>query len=78
MTNIQQIRNLSVEELARFLVRVSSPIPNEEIDNELVEEAIMFLNNEYEIKKVEVEIDDDSENELSSINDNVSNLKGGE
>lgn len=74
MTNIQYIRNMSVEELARYLVELSSILINEEVDEELVEETIMFLNEEYEIKKVEIDVSDDESDELSSVTDNLSNL----
>ena len=46
---------MSIEELARFLVKFSSPILNEDIDDELVDECIMFLNAEYEIQNIDIE-----------------------
>ena len=54
------MRNMSVEELARFLVKFSSPILNEDIDDELVEECIIFLNAEYEIQDINIEEDKDN------------------
>ncbi len=51
------MRNMSIEELARFLVKFSSPIPNEDIDDELVDECILFLNAEYEIQDINIEED---------------------
>ena len=54
------MRNMSVEELARFLVKFSSPILNEDIDDELVDECIMFLNAEYEIQEINIEEDKDN------------------
>ena len=47
---------MSIEELARFLVKFSSPI-SEDIDAELVDECILFLNAEYEIQNIEIEGD---------------------
>ena len=57
ITNLDRMRNMSIEELARFLVKFSSPISNEDIDDELVEECIMFLNADYEIQEVKSEGD---------------------
>ena len=54
------MRNMSIEELARFLVKFSSPILNEDIDDELVDECIMFLNAEYEIKDIKIEENKDN------------------
>ena len=54
------MRNMSVEELARFLVKFSSPISNEDIDDELVDECILFLNAEYEIQEINIEEDKDN------------------
>ena len=55
ITNLDRMRNMSVEELARFLVKFSSPISNEDIDDELVEECIIFLNADYEIQNIDIE-----------------------
>ena len=55
ITNLDRMRNMSVEELARFLVKFSSPISNEDIDDELVDECILFLNAEYEIQDIKIE-----------------------
>ncbi len=55
ITNLDRMRNMSVEEVARFLVKFSSPISNEDIDDELVDECIMFLNAEYEIQDIKIE-----------------------
>ena len=66
------MRNMSIEEVARFLVKFSSILINEEVDKELVEECIMFLNADYEIQNIDIEIDEDEE--LSCITDNSSNL----
>lgn len=49
---------MSVEELAKFLVKFSSPIPNEDIDEELVDECILFLNAEYEIQEIRGELNE--------------------
>ena len=49
------MRNMSIEELAKFLVKLSSPISNEDIDDELVEECIIFLNADYEIQNIDIE-----------------------
>ena len=57
ITNLDRMRNMSVEELARFLVKFSSPISDEDIDDELVEECILFLNAEYEIQDIKIEED---------------------
>ena len=57
ITNLNRMRNMSVEELARFLVKFSSPISNEDIDDELVDECILFLNAEYEIQDIKIEVD---------------------
>ena len=57
ITNLDRMRNMSVEELARFLVKFSSPILNEDVDDELVDECIMFLNAEYEIQEINIEED---------------------
>ena len=46
---------MSIEEVARFLVKFSSPISNEDIDDELVDECILFLNAEYEIQDIKIE-----------------------
>ena len=54
------MRNMSVEELARFLVKFSSPISNEDIDDELVDECILFLNAEYEIQDIKIEENKDN------------------
>lgn len=51
------MRSMSIEEVARFLVKLSSPISNEDIDDELVDECIMFLNAEYEIQDINIEED---------------------
>ena len=55
ITNLDRMRNMSVEELAKFLVKFSSPISNEDIDDELVDECILFLNAEYEIQDIKIE-----------------------
>ena len=55
ITNLDRMRNMSVEELARFLVKFSSPISNEDIDDELVDECILFLNADYEIQNIDIE-----------------------
>ena len=60
ITNLDRMRNMSIEELARFLVKFSSPILNEDVDDELVDECIMFLNAEYEIKDINIEEDKDN------------------
>ena len=57
ITNLDRMRNMSVEELARFLVKFSSPISNEDIDDELVDECILFLNADYEIQDISIEGD---------------------
>ena len=49
------MRNMSIEEVARFLVKFSLPISNEDIDDELVEECIIFLNADYEIQNIDIE-----------------------
>ena len=54
------MRNMSIEEVAKFLVKFSSPILNEDVDDELVDECIMFLNAEYEIKDINIEEDKDN------------------
>ena len=46
---------MSIKEVARFLVKFSSPISNEDIDDELVDECILFLNAEYEIQDIKIE-----------------------
>ena len=51
---------MSVEELARFLVKFSLPISNEDIDDELVDECILFLNAEYEIQDIKIEENKDN------------------
>ena len=60
ITNLDRLRNMSIEEVARFLVKFSSPISNEDIDDELVDECIMFLNAEYEIQDINIEEDKDN------------------
>ena len=50
------MRNMSIEEVARFLVKFSSPI-SEDIDEELIDECILFLNAEYEIQDIKIEGD---------------------
>ena len=55
ITNLDRMRNMSIEELARFLVKFSSPISNEDIDDELVDECILFLNADYEIQNIDIE-----------------------
>ena len=55
ITNLDRLRNMSIEEVARFLVKFSSPISNEDIDDELVDECILFLNAEYEIQDIKIE-----------------------
>ena len=50
---------MSIEELARFLVKFSSPI-SEDIDAELVDECILFLNAEYEIQDIKIEENKDN------------------
>lgn len=57
ITNLDRMRNMSIEEVARFLVKFSLPILNEDIDDELVDECIMFLNAEYEIQDISIERD---------------------
>ena len=49
MTNIERIRSMSVEELAKCLVKFSDG----EVDDELLEECIVFLNEEYVVQEVE-------------------------
>ena len=51
---------MSIEELARFLVKFSSPILNEDVDDELVAECILFLNAEYEIQDIKIEENKDN------------------
>ena len=60
ITNLDRMRNMSIEEVAKFLVKFSSPILNEDVDDELVDECIMFLNAEYEIKDINIEEDKDN------------------
>ena len=57
ITNLDRLRNMSIEEVAKFLVKFSSPILNEDVDDELVDECIMFLNAEYEIQEINIEED---------------------
>lgn len=54
------MRNMSIEELARFLVKFSSPISDEDIDDELVDECIIFLNAEYEIQDIKIKENKDN------------------
>ena len=61
------MRNMSIEELARFLVKFSSPISDEDIDDELVDECILFLNAEYEIQDINIEEDKDNGRYIKSI-----------
>ena len=56
ITNLDRMRNMSIEEVARFLVKFSSPI-SEDIDEELIDECILFLNAEYEIQDIKIEGD---------------------